>query len=82
NSLTPIYRPGIGSEEELGIQGLQEDNKIKGFGLGKVVSRYIVDCAAPEDEGKYTCKAYAGGESIATPPTLVVVEGEKFVRQV
>ncbi|BET02803.1 IGc2 [Nesidiocoris tenuis] len=56
-------------------QGLQEDNKIKGFGLGKVVSRYIVDCAAPEDEGKYTCKAYAGGESIATPPTLVVVEG-------
>uniref|UniRef100_A0A146L9M8 Neural/ectodermal development factor IMP-L2 n=1 Tax=Lygus hesperus TaxID=30085 RepID=A0A146L9M8_LYGHE len=56
-------------------RGLEEDNKIRGFGLGKVVTRYIVDCVTPEHEGEYSCQAVSGGKRFATESSLVVVEG-------
>lgn len=61
------------------MQGLEEDNKIRGFGLGKVVTRYIVDCVTPQHEGEYSCHAVSGGKQTTTDSTVVVVEGNFFI---
>jgi hypothetical protein len=57
------------------LQAFEESNDISGIKLGKVISRFVIECAQPSDEGAYTCMANAGIEEATTPPTTVIVEG-------
>ena len=57
------------------MQAYEESNDIAGVKLGKVISKLVIDCAQPIDEGKYTCMATAGTEEATTPYTEVNVEG-------
>lgn len=58
-------------------QMMEEDNEIRGFGLAKIVRKFVADCAVPAHQGSYTCTAIAGGETAVSSPTTVIVDGSE-----
>lgn len=44
-------------------------------GAGKVTIRQIIDCIQPRHQGVYTCVGQANGQSMASDPVPISVEG-------
>ncbi|XP_075229608.1 ecdysone-inducible gene L2 [Lycorma delicatula] len=51
----------------------EENNNVAGMGLGKTISRLVIDCVLPYHQDIYTCLASTGTETAASHTTTLLV---------
>lgn len=45
-------------------------------GITKTVSRLVIDCASPRDQGVIHCAAVAGGKTVLSQPIMLLINGK------